>query len=270
MDNSNTIKLSEKELSARLNKETINHPVTLSLGVVGLLSGVAGVLFSSSELFMVIVGVSFFTLTGCLFFVLNRSVIGKHKAMLKIIEQLRTETRTKREQMSESIKTGLIKFKKSNALHQLNQLKEKFETFNSVLNLQFDNDEMTHGRYLTTAEQLYLGAVDNLRSYMILCHSISAIDIKHIERQLKKKELPEDTKNTLSQRLAIYQSTAEEMDDILAANEQVMTKIDEVTSSLGSIQTREGLGEVRLNTAMQEIQVLINRTEKYDISNNRK
>ncbi|TQQ05354.1 hypothetical protein [Vibrio cholerae] len=266
MTDSKTIQLSEKELSARLNKETFNHPVTLSTGVIGVLSGTAAALFATSDLFMMIVGVSCCALAGCAGFILNRSVIGKHKAMLEIIEQFRAETRTKREQMSDSIRTGLTEFDKTGALHQLNQLKEKFETFNKVLNLQFDNDEMTHGRYLTTAEQLYFGAVDNLRSYMVLCHSISAIDIKHIKHQLETGTLPAETQNTLSQRLSIYNNAENEMNEILAINEQVMTKIDEVTRSLGSIQTREGLSEVRLDTAMQEIQVLINRTEKYDLS----
>ncbi|AUI88021.1 hypothetical protein BS333_16740 [Vibrio azureus] len=266
MAGSKTIQLSEVELNTRLVKETFNHPITLSTAVIGLLSGTAATLFTTSDLFMAIVGVSCCSIVGCIGFIVNRNVIGKHKAMLEIIEQVRTETRSKREHISESIKTELSEFDKKNALHQLNQLQEKFESFNRVLNLQFDNDEMTHGRYLTTAEQLYLGAVDNLRCYMVLCHSISAIDIKNINKRLGIDMLPTETKKALSQRLAIYKNTTKEMDDILIANEQVMTKIDEVTSSLGSIQTREGLGEVRLNTAMQEIQILISRTKKYDLS----
>ncbi len=200
----NTLQLSEKQLRARLNKETLNHPVTLSTGVIGILAVTAATLFSTSNQFLTLAAVSGCALAGCAGFIVNRSVIGRHKAMLAIIEKVRAETRAKRELISESTQNGLSEFHQSEALHQLGQLKEKFDAFNMVLNLQFDDDEMAHGRYLTTAEQLYFGAVDNLRSYMVLCHSIRAIDVAHIQNQLKQKDLPADARHALSERLTIH------------------------------------------------------------------
>ncbi len=267
MTQQDTVQLSEQELTARLRKETFNHPITLTSGVVGCLAATAAGLFTTSDFFLVLVGFSGVALIGCIGFVLVRNVISKHKSMLNIIEQVRLETESQRKQVGESVRLGLKEFKETKALHQLTQLNEKFEAFNTVLNLQFDNDEMAHRRYLTTAEQLYFGAVDNLRGYMMLRHSINAIDLEHIHRQLNQKQLEASSRQALSDRLNIHARAEQEMSDILAGNEQVMTKIDDVTSSLGSIQTREGLGAVRLETAMQEIQVLISRAKKYDISN---
>jgi hypothetical protein len=259
--------LTELELSTRLRKEATNHPITLSTGVVSVLGGAAAALFASSEAFVLLAAAAGIGLVSCIGFVMNKTVFGRHRAMLAIIEKVRNETQHAREKIGESVKVGLKAFKDEKGLQQLIQLQGKFTAFENVLNLQFDKDEMTHKRYLTTAEQLYFGAVDNLRNLVVLWHSINAIDSQHIQKQLEASNLDSEVKNTLEQRLAIYNKGMADKAGILSVNEQIMTKLDEVTSRLGSIQTREGLSDVRLDTAMREIMHLIKRTDQYDINN---
>ncbi|SDH55652.1 hypothetical protein SAMN04488136_11972 [Vibrio xiamenensis] len=260
--------LSERDLKQRLRKETINHPLTLSTFVVGALAGLAAFLFAQYDGVAFLLVAAIFSLLVCGGFTLYRNVIGRHKSMLALIEKVRQETCSRRVQIETSVHDGLSEFKEHQALHQLGQLKDKFSAFTTVLNLQFDSDEMAHKRYLTTAEQLYFSAVDNLRRFMVLRHSINAIDVKHIRQQLKNGEsLDQSTRDALTKRLDIYQDAQYDMLHLLSINEQAMTKLDDVSSNLGSIQTREGLGTIGLEHAMQEIHTLISRAEKYDISN---
>jgi hypothetical protein len=259
------LQLSEKELSARLLRDTTNDPITLTSGVMTVLGGVGAGLFFTSDLFVVLAGLTGASLAACAGYVLSKTVIGKHKAMLKIIEKVRTETIAKRNKVADNVQSNLMKFNEERALKQLHQLHSKFAAFQAVLDHQFDRDELTHKRYLTAAEQLYFGAVDNLNSLSMLCHSTAAIDPKHIQSQLGNRSLAAGSRKAMEQRLEIYNEANTNKENILIVNEQVMTKLDELTIRLGAIQTREGLGEVRLDNAMNEILHLINRTNQYDI-----
>jgi len=259
--------LTEREINHRLKKEIVNAPIFLSSMVGTSLGLVAAVLFTTSNLFLPVVIVAGVCASTMLGYITLKTTVGKHKSMLKIIEKVKVETEEERKIIQEQVQSGLIKFEDKAGLQQLDQLKTKFNSFNSVLDLQFDKDEVTHMRYLTSGEQLYFGAVDNLRRLVILFHSIEAINPQIIKKQLQGS-LDKVSEEALLKRLSIFDNAKEDMSKVLSVNELVMTKLDEVTRKLGSIQTREGLSNVRLDTALSEILHLINRTDKYDIRNN--
>lgn len=268
MSSDRNIQLTEVEINHRLKKELFNNSIFLSSSVVTVLGGLAAGLFASSQFFGALaIGAGVSAVSG-IGYVLAKTTIGRHKAMIDIIEKVRLETQAERKQIESQVLDGLTQFKDKNALTQLKQLNNKFSAFNKILDLQFDKDEVTHKRYLTSAEQLYFGAVDNLRALVILWHSVDAISPKLINEQLAKNNLGDDARKALTDRLSIYETAKSDMASVLSVNELVMTKLDEVTSKLGSIQTREGLSDVRLDTALSEILHLINRTDKYDIRNN--
>ncbi|PCK08704.1 MAG: hypothetical protein COA42_07690 [Alteromonadaceae bacterium] len=259
--------LTEEALSKRLLSESTNHPFTLSTGVIGLLGGGAAVLFASSELFVglsVLGGLGLLASAG---FVLAKNLFGRSKSMLSIVEQVRKEVMKKRIDIAGSVKDNLSNFSDQKGLIQLEQLQAKFAAFESVLALQFDRDELTFKRFLTTAEQLYFGSIDNLRRLAMQRHSISAIDIVNIESRLASVDISSEEKSTFEKRKIIYDNANKSMESIYSINEQAMTKLDELTNKLGSIQTRSGVADVRLETAMKEILHLISRTDEYDISN---
>lgn len=257
--------VSEKELSARLLKEAGNAPFTLASGVSSVLFGFSTFLFMSSEWLVVLAGItglSIATLTG---YLLKKTVFGRHAAMLKIIEKVRHETMRDRQQMMGLVKEKLIELQHPVGINQLSQLENKFVTFSQVLDLQFDRDELTHKRYLTVAEQLYFGAIDNLRTVTTLRLGMAAINVSQIEQSLNDANLGEKRREAMVQRLAIYQQSFSSEQEILARNEQVMTKLDEVTSRLSAIKSRDGLGSLKLDSAMREIRHLIERVNDYDL-----
>jgi len=258
------LEMSDKELSKRLLKDAGNAPLTLASGVSTVLLGVSSVLFMSSEWLVVLAGLtglSIATLTG---YLLKKTVFGRHAAMLKIIEKVRSETMQERTQMMELVKNKLAELSHRVGLAQMSQLESKFSAFSQVLDLQFDRDELTHKRYLTVAEQLYFGAIDNLRTVTTLQLGMQAIDVDGIQQSLNKPDLDAARQEALQQRLTIFEQSAQREQSILASNEQVMTKLDEVTSRLSAIQSREGLSSLKLDSAMREIRHLIERVDDYN------
>jgi hypothetical protein len=259
------LEVSDKELSKRLLKDASNAPLTLASGVSTVLLGVSSVLFMSSEWLVVLAGLTGLSMVTLTAYLLKKTVFGRHAAMLKIIEKVRNETIQEREKMMALVKDKLADLYHSVGLAQLSQLETKFSAFSQVLDMQFDRDELTHKRYLTVAEQLYFGAIDNLRTVTTLQLGMQAIDVESIQQNLRKSDLDPARQDALQQRLNIYQQSAQREQSILASNEQVMTKLDEVTSRLSAIQSREGLSSLKLDSAMREIRHLIERVDDYDI-----
>jgi len=259
--------LTASEISSRLTKEVVNHPMTLGCGVSGVLLGSAAALFSLSDGFLILLGAAGLSAAAGIGFVLNKTLFSRHNTMIAIIEKVRTETLQERLRVCLMVEQGLNQFDHQQGLAQLELLHRKFGAFENVLNLQFDKDEMTHKRYLTTAEQLYFAAVDNLRKVVILLHSLDAIDVTQINQQLALSDVDSSTAKTLIERLAICDKSQQQVKDILVINEQVMTQLDQITNKLGTITTRDGLSEMRIDAAMKDMMHLISRVDNYDIGN---
>ncbi|MGR5287134.1 hypothetical protein ACP3V5_17590 [Vibrio maritimus] len=263
---SNTISLSEQALSQRLMRDTLNHTATLSGMVLSVCFIAGATLFFDSDGFLLLTLGAVVSALGSLAFILYRTVIGRHQYLMEMTHEIHAEARAAREQRWKSISVDLEEMGDELALTQLSKLKEKFDAFNRILDMQFDRNELAYRRYMITAEQLYFGAVDNVRCYMMLGHGISAIDSEHIVRQLSDPSLSEQAKQSLQDRQSIVDNTSEKMSSVLSVNEEIMTKLDDVTHTLSAIRTHEGLSNVRLETAMSEIQTLIERAHKYDSS----
>ncbi len=150
---------------------------------------------------------------------------------------------------------------------QLTKLERKFESFCEVLKSQFSPDEQTYARYLNSTQTLYENVKSNLERYSTLQASISAINIKDIKKRLKDENLEEGLQVALEKRLQIYQKAQDNMAEILAINEQIMTKIDDLTVSLGLLHTESSQTVEGIEAALSESQLLIDRAEKYNINN---
>ncbi|BFM49530.1 hypothetical protein [Marinomonas sp. THO17] len=266
MSDSN-VDLNDADLGKHLLSEVANSPITLISGVSSLLMGVSSAVFYSSEVFLWLAGLTGFSVATLGSYLLKRTVFGRHKEMIRIIEKHRVEAIAKRKDMMTTVTQKLAELNHKKGTQQFSQLERKFSTFSDVLNMQFDKDELTHKRYLTIAEQLYFGAMDNLLTVATLRMSMNAINVKDLEASLSQDtNMPEEAKQALTSRIDIYRNASEQETQILTCNEQVMTKLDELTSKLSGIQTREGLSTLKLDSAIREIKHLIARVDDYDIS----
>ncbi len=64
---------------------------------------------------------------------------------------------------------------------QLRLLRDKIDNLAEVLKRRLNAGELTYGRYLAMAEQVYLSALDNLNEAAVALRSVSTIDSDYIE-----------------------------------------------------------------------------------------
>ena len=70
--------------------------------------------------------------------------------------------------------------------HQLRAIQEKRDSLVGVLNSRLEAGEMTYARYLSSAQHVYLAALENLREVAVAEQSVSAIDDNYIDQRLEE------------------------------------------------------------------------------------
>jgi hypothetical protein len=122
-------------------------------------------------------------------------------------------------------------------------------------------------RYLTIAEQVFLGGIDNLENICLVLRSISTIDADNIEWQLKnaREQDDQELQDTLNQRLQLRREQLDRADSLLAQNDKALTQLDHVTTKLANTKTEAGHAVMDIDDAMSELSNLIKRSDKYSI-----
>jgi hypothetical protein len=127
---------------------------------------------------------------------------------------------------------------------------------------------VTFGRYLGSAEQVYLAVLDNLDKMATILESISTIDVSYIEERLQalkklKSTAPadEEERKTLLERRTLRDDKLQEVNSLLTENEQAITEIEKATVSLVAI-TRSRAA-VDMDTARKQLEELASRAHQY-------
>lgn len=159
-------------------------------------------------------------------------------------------------------------------LRQLGQMQKKFQNFVEILNRTFDPQELTYGRYLGIAEQVYLSGLDNLERVVGALASVQTIDSHHIETRIKEihsdgivTEAEATEEETLNQRKLLRQSQTGKVEKLMAQNEQAMTQLDLTAAALAEMNTHAGQATMNMESAMTELQDLIARSSEYNRTN---
>ncbi len=248
------------EIESLYKARVINDSLSHALIIATLANGLGLFLFESVRWFFAIAFGLFLVATVSNFVI--RFLIRSHELRLEIANQLQAEAISKREALSQEVKAGLAELKEQPAITQFEQLNEKFQSYLTVLNLQFNDGELTHRRYQTAAERLYFSSVDSLKQYLLLSHAIKGIDIERLTKQIEQEQ-DQLTLVQLSERRNLFNETTERKSDILKLNESVMTALDKSTSELASITTKTE-SEQSIEDSLQEVHTLISRTHLYD------
>jgi len=153
---------------------------------------------------------------------------------------------------------------------QLRHLQDKIRTFEGVLQRRLQAGELTYGRYLAIAEQVYLSALDNLHEIAVTLQSASGIDADYIRSRLDElRETASPTEDheravtALSERNTLLQTQHQRVVQLLAQNESAMTVLDKTAAALA--QTKIGRGEAKMDAeaAMKELERLAGRIGAY-------
>jgi hypothetical protein len=151
--------------------------------------------------------------------------------------------------------------------HQLRAIQEKRDNLTEVLNRRLDAGELTYARYLTTAQQVYLSALDNLHEVAIALKSISAIDEDYIDRRLEDLgenvggESAERERSSLEGRKSLRRDQDGKVADLLGQNESAMTAMDGTATALADAPI--GRTPEDAEAAMSALEELAQRAAKY-------
>ena len=139
-----------------------------------------------------------------------------------------------------------------------------------VLMRRLDAGELTYSRYLDTAEQVYLSAIDNLQDIAISLRSVSTIDRQTLDGRLadlrggatqgaaSQKEI-----ETLEQRRLMLDRQVGKVTDLLVQNETAMTALDHAATALADARMGKGHASIELEHALQDLDQLARRATRY-------
>ena len=179
----------------------------------------------------------------------------------KLLEERRREALT-------ALKADLAEIGDTRGLSQVELFSDKFENFVSVLDKKLEPEELTYNRYLSIAEQVFLGGLDNLDNAAIAQKSVSAIDVDRLEREINTLSAHSDPASKakvaeMQKRQKLREDQLERANQLIIENEKALTHLDHVSTKIAAINTKQGRAEIDLEAAMDELRRLIVRADNY-------
>ncbi len=262
---------SEKAISKAVTRATSQHPSVLYPAGAAVVGGLAAVALGPSLAALgVLIGGGALAAAGWAF---NR-ILRRDYFANRYVRKLREATLAEHAQAMEDLERDLTEIESREGLSQLRRAREKFNAFCAVLNRKLKPEELTHSRYLGIAEQVYFAVLDNLKRIAGVTRSAAAIDVDYTRGRIDElkagKNLSaarEQELNSLKRRLALADEQTEKIHDWLADNEDAMTQLDHTAMALAATETKRGLAEVNLETAMAELARLAGQAQQYDRDN---
>ncbi len=151
---------------------------------------------------------------------------------------------------------------------QLDALLSKRQSLINVLQRRLDAGELTYARYLSTSQQVFSAALDNLHEVAVASESISTIDEPYIERRLAElaaddsdAESAERERATLERRRELRSNQRRRIAQLLAQNESALTALNRTTTALADVPI--GKKPEDADAAMAALEELADRAAKY-------
>lgn len=193
--------------------------------------------------------------------------LNKDKYATHYISGVRNRLVSKRNSLLEGLEDELSSLGEHRGVLQIDKFKHKYQNLTTILGKRLNKNELTYMRYLTIAEQVFLGGIDNLENICLVLRSISTIDADNIEWQLKnaREQDNQELQDTLNQRLQLRREQLDRADSLLAQNDKALTQLDHVTTKLANTKTEAGHAVMDIDDAMSELSNLIKRSDKYSI-----
>ena len=147
------------------------------------------------------------------------------------------------ERRRNELQQSLDAYGNKHACEQLEQFQNKIKVFIEILDIKFpDKNQLTYNRYYTIAQEVFLSGIDNLNEVLILHKTLDAIDIDYIERSLQRIEIREQDAATKRERSSLlqskqnYQDQQQDIKNLMAQNEEALSKLDEAIVQVQDIK----------------------------------
>ena len=259
------VSFSKKAIDKAIIKSTIRHPSVLYPAAAGVLGGLAAILIEPSLLLLGIAGAG-----------IGLSALGwginfgfrKEQFANDYVKDIYDSMEKKRRKKSVNLEESLRDIGSKGGVDQFLRVKEKFETLSMMLDTNLNQGELTHSRYLGVAEQLYLATLDNLESVVNTLRSIQSIDVGFVKEKIDKMKSGSDQYEVreleaLTKRKSLYEEQKHKVQKLLTINEEAMTQLDLTVAAIADMKTKKGQASIDIDTAMNELEKLSTRAQKY-------
>ncbi|MFH2205154.1 MAG: hypothetical protein ABIJ96_18745 [Elusimicrobiota bacterium] len=156
------------------------------------------------------------------------------------------------------------------AAKQFVKAPQRFETARRTLQQKLNPGELTYGRYLGAAEQVYLSVLDNLNLTLSILQSASAIDAKYIASRkqaltalAEPQEADREEMLTLEEREKLLRGQLDKVNALLTQNEVAITQMDKLNAALAEAKIVRGRASKDLDGAIAEMEDLAQRVQHY-------
>lgn len=257
---------SRRSISRQVAVATAQKPYVLYPMAVGLLGSLSALLLGTSPLFALVGGG-----IGFAAWLLDNTLRREGHAN-DYVRKLHEILVLKTQASLASLQAELKEVGEDTGLDQLQRLKRKYEAFEELLRRKLNPRELTFGRYLGMAEQLYLGGLDNLTTVANIRRGLNAINAEHITQRSGRiaqnnriDEIEQQELEALSRRKSLMERQAVNVTALLAQNEAAMTKLDEVMAEIASMNVGDRRASMNIEQAMLELEELARRTSDYEV-----
>ena len=164
------------------------------------------------------------------------------------------------------LKSELDRLEDPRPAYQLEAIGEKRDNLTSILDERMDAGELTYARYQSTAQQVYLAVISNLREVAIARKSVSTINPDYIDARLAELQAEgssdaEAEITSLEDRRALATAQDAKATYLLAQNESAMTLLDRTAAALADAPI--GVAPQDAEAAMSELEELADRAGRY-------
>lgn len=269
----------EEYLPAAIQKAVvqtgIKHPVTLYPMALGVSACVVGALFNIPLLLGSGVGLG---LLGPVWAV--SQIFFKHEDLgSKYLGVLHERQKKYEASLVRQIETGLkeccrteeLNVKATTGIAQLKSIRVKLANVQELLGMKLSASEITYGRFLGAAEQVALSVLDNLNTVVGILKSATSIDPQYIHQRLKElgaEKAPssdvQDQLDSLRERLELWNSQLQTVDQLMARNEAAMTEMERISAAVAQWQAGQKFAGSDFESAIKQLHQLALQAHEYE------
>lgn len=267
-------RFSEKAIQRAVRNESVLHPLTLYPTALGMLSGLAALLY---DLPLLLLGMGGLLAVGATTSVINyffRDKAISADYLAKVTAELNKRRarvlRTLRKDLQKCMSIRGAETYGVQGSEQFDRVEKKYQRLVAQLGKKFSKTELTYGSYLGAAEQVHLSVLDNLMKVVSLLQGAESIDPAYVDARKKQlqsldrvTDADEREFEALQKRLKLRENQLQQVNTLLTENEESMTVMDATIAAIANLETGKGLADNDLPTAMQHLREIAQRTRHY-------
>jgi hypothetical protein len=263
---------SQAAIQRQIIRQGLSHWLTLYPPALGLPLGFAAYLFNTPLLYLGLLGGLTVGLGSAIVNIFFRG----DALSASYLQQLAEGTQAQKAQTLEGLRRSLQQAQRiagaessaEQGLEQFERMRVKFDKLGALLVTKFSQGELSYGRFLGAAEQVYLGSLDTLQRIIVLLESVGGIDLAYIDKRLASIEgltSAADCKEreALVRRQRLRSEQLARIDELLAGNEEALTALEETMVAVAAMSTNTALAKGDFETAIEQLQQVAARAQHF-------